>query len=495
MAALALLAACPPGHALGGGKRDFVSGPWRGFTMFDSEQGRYQGCTAGWPSGDKPWLVWNFWGDGAEVVVRNAPWILRKGQGFPARLSVDDARHADARAEVTRGSDANRPSILRIVPQDVAGLLRRAAAGRKLTVELGDKRRLSFSLAGTRGMLASLDRCHRRGVALQRKADESVYKASDLFVAQEDAEAFARWADNLSRLAHLVTTVVGLGDGVRVAVEQFSGRGDDPRLLKFALRFGLTPAEQAMERVRRGWAELEPFESASGTRGLSEVLRELTQKLLNKAEDMLRDAQGLWPAMSKGDRKETRRLYSAIARVSYLSYAGDTVYLVVRNASRAQEDLEYHLNRASQSINLMNVALINPILFLPDDALADKMPALIAESNGHIHDARRWARSGREILQDRLAEILLMEDSPASRDRIALLGLYARSLDEEEALADRFEAASEVVEAALSGGAPLSEIEYRSLVHGGERTAAALLQGRFALRLKRGAAHETFEGR
>ena len=344
-------------------------------------------------------------------------------------------------------------------------------------------------------MLESLKRCHRRGIALQRKADESDLKASDFFVPQEDADAFARWADKLSMTTHSATAIVGVGDGICRAVERFSRGPFEPAAIKFVFGFSMSPTTREMKLARRELAELETFETASGDRDLGVVLRAITENLLEEGEEMLRNAQGVMTAMLRKDSKETMRLYAAIARHSYLSYAGDNIYLLVRNAARTDRRLEYHLNQASRSVNLMNIALVNAILFQPADALTAKMPALIESSKDHVRNARRWVRSGRAILTARLADATRGEDAQASHDRIALLDLYAKSLDEEEALADRFATALAGVEAEIRGGAPLTQATLRPLVHGGERTAAALLQGRFALRKKRGAAEEALGGR
>ena len=496
-AVLALSAACPSDIALAGAKRDFVSGPWRGYAMFDDGEGRFRGCSAAIEGRDDPALVWTHWYDREhlEIKVQNPPWTVRGGEDFRVTLSVDDAWRTDAPARVLAALDASRPVFLSILGADVEALPEAAAGGRTLTVERAGERPLSFSLSGADRMLEGLERCHRRGIALQRKAGGGAVKASDFFVPQEDAEAFARWAEKLSRYTHAAVTLVGMGDGVCRSVERLSSGPVDPRLVKFLLGIAVSPAAEATEKAQRAFADLDAFEPASGNRDLSVVLRAMAEGLLEKAEDTLRDSQHLIPAMSRGDSKETRRLYAAIARRSYLSYAGDNLYLLVRNAARSDRNLEYHLNQASRSINLMNVALVNAILFLPDDALAAKMPALIASSRGHIRDARGWARSGRAILTARLADAMRLEESRASRDRIALLGLYAESLDEEETLADRFAAALTEVETPAQSGTAPARGEFMGLVHGGERSAAALLQSRFALRLKRGAAHEGLEGR
>ena len=189
---LGFWAACPPGLAFAEPKRDFVSGPWRGYAIFDSETARFLTCSAGVPSGEKPWLLWSYWGDGVEFTVRNAPWRLQEGQGFAARLSIDDAWHTDADAMVLHGSSAAEPSIFSIMSKDVEDILRHAASGRRLTIERAGERRLSFSLSGARRMLESLKRCRRRGTALQQKADESDLKARDFCGEQRQDRAAGR---------------------------------------------------------------------------------------------------------------------------------------------------------------------------------------------------------------------------------------------------------------------------------------------------------------
>ena len=169
---LGFWAACPPSPAFAETKRDFASGPWGGYAIFDSETARFLTCSAGVPSGEKPWLLLSYWGNAVEFTVRNAPWRLQEGQGFAARLSVDDAWHTDADAMVLHGSSAAEPSIFSIMSKDVEAILRNAASGRRLIIERAGERRLSFSLSGAGRMLDSLKRCHRRGVALQQKADE-----------------------------------------------------------------------------------------------------------------------------------------------------------------------------------------------------------------------------------------------------------------------------------------------------------------------------------
>ena len=61
-------------------------------------------------------------------------------------------------------------------------------------------------------------------------------------------------------------------------------------------------------------------------------------------------------------------------------------------------------------------------------------------------------------------------------------------LDEEAALADRFEAVLDEAEAALREGGPLPATLRGRLLHGGERTGAALLPDRAQLRFKLGIA-------
>ncbi len=487
---LGFWAACPPSPAFAETKRDFVSGPWGGYAIFDSETARFLTCSAGVPSGEKPWLLLSYWGNAVEFTVRNAPWRLQEGQGFAARLSVDDAWHTDADAMVLHGSSAAEPSIFSIMSKDVEAILRNAASGRRLIIERAGERRLSFSLSGAGRMLDSLKRCHRRGVALQQKADESDLKARDFFVPQEDAEAFAAWADELSKSAHLATTLMGMGDGVCRVVERLSRGEIDRKIARFAMGIILFPPGKAIEIARKEFAELDGFEPASGDRDLSVVLQAMTEGLLESAGDMLRDSRGVMTAVSRGEEKEAQKLYFALSRSSYLSYASDNVYLLIRNATRDNEQPEYHLNQASRSINLMNIALVNAFMLLSQDALDEKMPALIASSKGHIRDARRWARSGRAILTARLADAMRREESLASLDRIALLRAYVASLDEEDALADRFAAALAEIEPTIRSGAAVTEAHFWSLVHGGMRTAAGLLARRFALRMKRRSAAE-----
>ena len=101
-----------------------------------------------------------------------------------------------------------------------------------------------------------------------------------------------------------------------------------------------------------------------------------------------------------------------------------------------------------------------------------------------IRDARRWIRSGKALLADRLADASKMADPTASQaPRIS-----GELLDEEAALADRFEAVLGEAEAALRAGGPLPEAVRARLVHGGARTASALLERRARLRFKLGIA-------
>ena len=76
-----------------------------------------------------------------------------------------------------------------------------------------------------------------------------------------------------------------------------------------------------------------------------------------------------------------------------------------------------------------------------------------------------------------------------------MLGLYTKAFNEEEALADRFEAALTEVEAGIGRGTALDKATLRPLVHGGYSTAAALLTGRFTLRKKRWAAEGSLSAR
>ena len=496
-ALLALLAASPLVPAFAEAKRDFVAGPWNGYAVFDDGEGRFRGCSAGVEEHRKPMLVWTRWADRGpvEVSVRNPPWTLREGRLFRVTLSIDDAWRADAAARVLVGSGASTPALFSVSGQDAAALRRNAPGGRQLTVERDEERRLVFSLAGSGAMLQSLGRCLRRGTALQRKADENDLKAADFFVPQEDAEAFAEWADRLSKTAYSAAVIIGTGDAISRAVEDLSARPAEPEAIKFVFNFALAPMKKEMARAARELAELEPFETASGDRDLGAVLRAATATLLREGDEMLRDVQGLMVAMLRNDKKERNRLYAALAQRSYLSYAGDNIHLLVRNAARSDRQLEYHLNHASRSVNLMNIALVDAILFLQTDALSAKLPALIDSSREHVRNARRWVRSGRGILTDRLADAVMAEETQASRDRIALLGLYAKAFTEEEALADRFEAALTEVEAGIGRGTALDKATLRPLVHGGYSTAAALLTGRFTLRKERWASEGSLPAR
>ncbi len=496
-AALAILTVYPPDRAGAESRSDFVSGPWVGRAMFDDSNHRFRGCGAFVPSGDDPTLFWIRWHDRErpEIRIRNPPWAVREDQRFEATLSVDDGWRAVAPVSVGVGSGASQPLYLSIHGDGVQAVARVAAGGRTLTVERAGEKPLSFSLSGVGEMMESLDRCHSRGIALQRRADEDDLRAVDFFVAQQDDEKFAQWSNSLSRLAHAGVTIIGLGDGVCRTVERLSTGRYDLQFANFALGLAITPASKALGTVRKNFADLDVFDPASGDPGIGVVLRTAMERLLVQAETVVHASQALMSAISQGDDAERDRLYAAIARHSHLSYAGDNLYLTIRNASRSEADMEYHLNRASRSINLMNAKLVRSILFLSDDALAERLPALIALSRDRIRDARRWTAGGRKIMTDRLADAMFKQEPEVSRERMALFKAYERSMQAEDALADRFEAALDEVEVAMRRRAPLSDTGYLSLVHGGERTAAALLQERFAHRLERGAAYEALQGR
>ena len=497
VAVLAALAAFSPDLAFAGPQRDFVSGPWNGYAMFDEGEGRFRGCTSAVEGRKGPMLVWIRWADRkrVEVNVRNPPWTLRKGRVFRVTLSVDDAWRADAAARVLARSGGSKPAFFSLSGEHLTAVPRIAANGRRLTVEREGENPLVFSLAGAGPMLESLARCLRRGIALQRKADENDLKAKDFFVPQEDAEAFARWANKLSRTAYSATLIVGLGDPISRVVERFSVGPAEPAAIKFVFNLTLSPMRDEMALAMHEFTELGTFETATGDRDLGVVLRAITASLLREGQDTLRDTEGVMAAMLQGDDNERMRLYATIARRSYLSYAGDNIHLLVRNAARSARQLEYHLNQASRSINLMNVDLVNAILFHRIEPLTVELPELIGSSKEHVRNARRWIRSGRAILAERLSDPALKEDTQASRDKRALLDLYAMSLDEEEALADRFAAALTKVEAETGGGSPLDKTVLRPLVHGGHATAVALLDKRFTLRRKRWDAEESVRAR
>ena len=486
--------AVPADSALAEARRDFVSGPWKGYAMFFSEDGRFNGCAAGVPHADRPWLALNYRGDGLTVAVRNAPWVLRDGRRVAARLSVDDLWRADVTASSMRSAGVSRSPILSIVVDDIEGFLKSAADAGALTVETaGD--RVSFPLAGARPMIAKLKRCHRRGAAVQRKADGYKRKASDFFVPQEDARAFALWADKLSRLAHSANTIVGIADLARLTIDRLLSGKLPPRAAPLMFGFVLSPARQAMEAADRKFADLAAFEPASGDRRLSRALRALTAKLFAKASDILRDSEAAAQAASRGEWGALRKLRASLVRRSHLSYAGDNVFLLIRNATLTDGHVEYHVNRAAEITNRMSARLIGTAINTPRDTLTAKMPALIAGSRNRLAQARRWIASGRALLKARRADVPRTQEARAEDHSPALLKAYADLLQEEEALADRFAAALTEAEAAIPDEAPMPKPVLWRLVHAGEKSAAALIQRRFALRMERGAAAEALEGR
>ena len=180
------------------------------------------------------------------------------------------------------------------------------------------------------------------------------------------------------------------------------------------------------------------------------------------------------------------RLRYALAKRSHLGYAGDNVYLLIRNLTRSRAQVEYHANEAAKNINRLNIKLVRAALLLHPDALAKALPDLIADSQDHIGDARRWIGSGKGLLAERMAEAMNLPEPQASRDRIESLRPHAELLDEEAAVADRFEAVLGEAEAALRAGGSLPVALRARLVHGGERTGAALLLRRVQLRFKLG---------
>ena len=78
---------------------------------------------------------------------------------------------------------------------------------------------------------------------------------------------------------------------------------------------------------------------------------------------------------------------------------------------------------------------------------------------------------------------------------MALLEAYTELLQEEEAMVGRFAAVLTEAEAAIPDKVPMPKPALWRLVHAGEKSAAALLQRRFALRMKRGAAAEALRDR
>ncbi len=483
---LGFWAACPPSLAFAETKRDFVSGPWSGYAMFDAGEGRFRGCSAAIEGRDDPVLLWTHWDDREhlEIKVRNPPWTVRAGEDFQVTLSVDDAWRTDAPARVLAAPGASRPVFLSILGADVEALPEAAAGGRTLTVERAGERPLSFSLSGADRMLESLERCRRRGTALQRKAGESDLKAEFIFIPQEDADAFARWADRLAILAHEAAALVRVGDPVRRAADRFARREVPAELANFGYRLNLEFARKTMDRLDPEFADLHVFQPASGDDALSGALRGMAAGFLERAKDTLSDTKALMAATSRGDMEAVDRLRFALAERSYLGYAGDNVYLLIRNLTRSNEQVEYHANEAAKSINRLNIELVNAALLMHPDALVGAMPALIAASRDHIRDARRWIGSGKALLADRLTDAANAAESPTAQT----LRISGELLDEEAALTDRFEAVLSEAEAALRAGGPLPGALRARLVHGGARTASALLERRARLRFKLGIA-------
>ena len=482
VATLALLAACPPGHALAGGKRDFVSGPWKGVALFGSEENRFRGCIAGVSGPDQPKLVWIHWNrrGGAEVTVRSPPWTLRTGQTFPVTLSIDDAWRADATAEVLDASGGSRPATFSILPPDLQAFLGRAATGRTLTIERKGESRISLSLSGVDRMLEKLDRCLHRGMALQERADRNDLRAEDIFVPQEDAEAFARWADRLAMLAHEAAALIRQSDQVRLVADSLVRRETSARFagLKFALNLGI--ARKVLSDLDPEFAELPAFRFASGDDRLGGALRGRVAQLLDKGKLTISDTEAAIAATSRDDMEEVARIRDALAARSHLGYAGDNIYLWIRNFTRSDAEVEYHANEAAKSINWLNVELVKAALLLHPDTLARELPATIAASRYRIAEARRWIRSGRALLDD--ASKRTDAATPETR------GILRKLLDEEAAHADRFEAVLDEAEAALRAGGPLPEALRARLAHGGARSGAALLLDRVQLRFKLGIA-------
>lgn len=486
--------AVPADPALAELRRDFVSGPWKGYAMFYADDGRFNGCAAGMPHADEPWLALNYQSDGLTVAVRNAPWGLKDGRSVAASLSVDDLWRADVTANSRRSAGVPSSPILSIDVDDVEGFLQSVAAARALTVRAaGD--RASFPLAGSHRMIASLKLCLHRGTALQRKADGYKRKASDFFVPQEDARAFARWADKLSRLAHSATTIVGMGDVARLVIDPLLSGEIPARAATAMFELIFSPARDAMRTADGNFDDLGKFVAASGDPGLSDILRAVTARLFAMARDVLRDLEAAERAASKREWGDLRKLNARLARRSHLSYAGDNVYLLIRNATLTDGQVEFHVNRAAENTNNLNIRIIRTVTNTPRDALTTKMPALIAESRSRLTQARRWIASGRALLKARRADAPRTKAARAENRSSALLEAYVELLHEEEALADRFAAALTEAEATIPDKAPMPKRVLWRLVHGGEKSAAALLQRRFALRMKRGAAAESLQDR
>ena len=337
-------------------------------------------------------------------------------------------------------------------------------------------------------MLDSLQRCHLRGIALQQRADESDLRARFIFIPQEDAEAFARWADKLAMAAHGAAAVIRFGDSVRRIADRFARREVSAPSSEPGYRTNLGAARKAMDSLDPAFEGLPVFESASGDDVLSRVLHDMVGDLLESGKETLGDTGALMAATSEPDMAAVDRLRQTLAARSHLGYAGDNVYLLIRNITRSNGQVEYHANEAAKHINWLNIGLANAVLLLPADALAAKMPELAAAARNNIRHARRWIASGRALLADRLAEASKTGEAPAARNRIGALRTLGELLDEEAALADRFDTLLGEVESALEAGGKLPDALVARLVHGGESTGAALLQRRIRLRFELGAA-------
>lgn len=475
-AVLALLAVCAPDLVLAGTSRDFLSGEWGGYALFDPDEGRFRGCTAAIAGGADPLLVWTHWDDREhlEIKLRNPPWAVRAGQDLQVTLSVDDAWRAVSPARVLAAPGPSRPVFLAIPGDEVEALPRAAAGGRTLTVEGAGERPLSFSLSGAGGMLESLERCRRRGIALQEKADESDLRAEDIFVPQEDAAAFARWADELAMLAHEAAGLARIGDPVRRAADRFARRQVSATFTNLAFRLNLGLARKTMDRLDPEFSELPGFRFASGDDRLGAGFRKTVAQLLDRAKQTVSDTEAAIAATSRDDVEAVERIRYALAKRSHVGYAGDNIYLWIRNFTRSDADVEYHANEAAASINWLNIELVRAALLLHPDALASKLPGLIAASREHIREARRWIGSGRALLADRMADA----SGAAGPSTAQTLRISGELLDQEAALADRFEAVLDEAEAALRVGGPLPATLRARLAHGGARTGAALLLDR-----------------
>ncbi len=475
---LAVWIVLPVDRAAAKAKIDFVSGRWTAFALFAPEEHRFLGCTAMAQNGEAPSLIWNYWTDGLELRIRNAGWNLTEGQRLPVTLSVDGAWHTKGTANVLRRTRGSGSQPIRIGIDDEDGLARNASRGGTLTVRAGVEQ-LSFSLRGGQEMLSGLWHCRQRGELLQLAADRKREKALDKFVAQQDAAAFTLWADGLAASAQTAAATVGLGDGIRLGVDRIFAGQVLPKEAAFAFRFAIGAIRQDYETAQLSHEKIADFRSAVGDNSLSRVLRALTDQLWQEAKIVAGDSQRILEAASGGDVNGLRKPYMALARRSYLSYAGDNVYVLIRNAARTMLETEYHANEAAHALNKANVRIVNAVLWTSDDALAAEIQAVIEESRGHIKNALRWIASGRAMLEEELAE--------AANDerRIEMLRLHGALLDEEEALADQLADGLTAVETAIGSGRPLGMRILGRILHGGERTAAAFVQRRLNLRKQR----------